>query len=158
MSIKNGNRKNDILFACRGRLVLNHNLKQFPKVNVAYTRFLGYDKDFVINEEEAETVRLIYKLFLAGYPIFGIKRELEAQGRKTATGKTSWCVSSIESILTNEKYKGDALLQKQYVEDFLTKKRKTNEGEVPQYYVEGHHEAIIDPDTFDIHFGKMEGI
>ena len=55
----------------------------------------------------------------------------------------------IESILTNEKYKGDALLQKVYTTDFLTKKKKKNEGEVPQYYVEGNHEAIIPPDIFD---------
>ena len=55
----------------------------------------------------------------------------------------------IVSILTNEKYKGDALLQKVYTTDFLTKKKKKNEGEVPQYYVEGNHEAIISPAVFD---------
>ena len=55
----------------------------------------------------------------------------------------------VESILTNEKYKGDALLQKVYTTDFLSKKKKKNEGEVPQYYVEGNHEAIIPPAVFD---------
>ena len=55
----------------------------------------------------------------------------------------------MESILTNEKYKGDALLQKSYTVDFLSKKMKKNEGEVPQY-VENNHEAIIDPATFDL--------
>ena len=54
------------------------------------------------------------------------------------------------SILSNEKYKGDALLQKTFCEDFLTKKMKINQGEVPQYYVENNHEAIIDPQTFDM--------
>ena len=55
----------------------------------------------------------------------------------------------MKSILTNEKYRGDALLQKQYTTDFLQKKRKTNNGEIPQYYVEEHHEAIIPPAQFD---------
>ena len=56
----------------------------------------------------------------------------------------------MRSILSNEKYKGDALLQKTFCEDFLTKKMKINQGEVPQYYVENNHEAIIDPQTFDM--------
>ena len=61
-----------------------------------------------------------------------------------------WHISTIKSILTNEKYKGDALLQKQFTVDFLTKKRKTNQGEVPQYYVTDDHEEIIDKKTFDL--------
>ena len=120
------------------------------EATVAFTRFLGYDKGFIINEEEAITVRLIYKMFLSGLSMHAIKKELTAQGRKTATGKTDWCISSVKSILTNEKYKGDALLQKEYTKDFLTKKRKKNYGEVPQYYVEDHHMGIIDKDTFDL--------
>lgn len=56
----------------------------------------------------------------------------------------------VRSILSNEKYKGDALLQKSFTTDFLTKKSKINEGEVPQYYVESNHEAIIAPDTFNL--------
>lgn len=65
----------------------------------------------------------------------------------TFAGK--WCEATVKSILTNEKYKGDALLQKSITVDFLTKKIKANEGEVPQYYVEGDHEAIIRPEIFD---------
>ena len=61
-----------------------------------------------------------------------------------------WCSSTVQSILQNEKYKGDALLQKSYTVDFLTKKKKINEGEVPQYYVENSHPAIIEPETFDL--------
>ena len=61
-----------------------------------------------------------------------------------------WTTSTIRSILTNEKYKGDALLQKCYTIDFLTKKRKKNEGEVPQYYVKNSHEAIISPEVYDL--------
>lgn len=63
--------------------------------------------------------------------------------------KKVWHISTIKSILTNEKYKGDALLQKGYTADFLTKKRKTNNGELPQYYIEDDHESIIDKETFD---------
>lgn len=53
-------------------------------------------------------------------------------------------------FISNEKYKGDALLQKSYTVDFLQKKTKKNEGEIPQYYVEGNHEAIIPSETFDL--------
>ncbi|GHV24222.1 hypothetical protein FACS189465_1090 [Clostridia bacterium] len=67
----------------------------------------------------------------------------------TPSGKEKWSKSTVRSILTNEKYKGDALLQKGYTVDFLTKKRKKNEGEIPQYYVENSHEAIIDPEIFE---------
>lgn len=120
------------------------------KASAPFKRFLGYDKGFVINEEQAETVRIIYKLFLEGYSAFSIARKLEGMGKLTATGKSNWNHDVIMDILRNEKYKGDALLQKEYTVDFLTKKRKKNEGEIPQYYVEGHHEAIIEPAVFDL--------
>ena len=121
---------------------------------VAFPRFLGYDRgahkgEYVINEKQAETVREIYRLFLSGLSICAICKELEAQGRTTATGCKKWCPGSVKSILTNEKYKGDALLQKCYTADFLTKKQVKNNGEVPQYYVEGHHEGIVTKEQFD---------
>jgi site-specific DNA recombinase len=119
------------------------------KSSIAFTRFLGYDKDFQINGEEAKTVRLIYKLFLTGLSYYAITKELQRQHLPTPTGAKNWRISTVKSILTNEKYKGDALLQKGYTVDFLQKKRKRNEGEIPQYYVEGHHEPIIQPETFD---------
>ena len=119
------------------------------KASVAYTRFLGYDKDFQINDEQAETVKLIYDLFLDGYNYYGIKAELEKQGRKTAAGKTVWYISSIKSILQNEKYAGHALMQKGFTVDFLQKKHKKNDGELPQQYVEDHHPAIIPPELFE---------
>lgn len=123
------------------------------KASVAFSRFLGYDKgpngEFVINEEQAETVRLIYKLYLMGYSHYAIAKKLTEMGRKTATGKDKWHCSAVMGILQNEKYKGDALLQKQYTSDFLTKKKKKNRGEVPQYYVEGHHEGIVTSEVFD---------
>ena len=79
-----------------------------------------------------------------------IAKGLTADGIPTPGGKTNWQHSTIESILTNEKYRGSALLQKGITTDFLTKRRKTNEGEAPQYYVEQSHEAIIPPDEWEI--------
>jgi len=108
-------------------------------VSMPYKQFLGYEKGEdgtpVINEEEAAIVRLIYKLFLEGKTPAGICRYLEQQGIPTPSGKQKWSQTTVDSILSNEKYKGDALLQKKFTTDFLTKKMKVNEGEVPQYYV-----------------------
>ena len=125
--------------------------KQFAegKTSVGYSAFLGYDKDFKINEEQAKVVKLIYKLFLGGRSFYAITKELEKRGIKSPSGKDRWYISTVRSILTNEKYRGDALIQKQYTADFLDKTRRKNTGEIPQYYVEEHHEAIIPPDLFD---------
>lgn len=123
------------------------------KVSVAYSRFLGYKKGpnggLVVVPEEARTIKLIYKLFMEGLGMKTIAKELTKRGLKTPGGKYTWSTSTVSSILRNEKYKGDALLQKSYTVDFLTKKTKINEGEVPQYYVEHDHEAIIEPQLFD---------
>ena len=125
--------------------------KQFAegKTSVGYSAFLGYDKDFEINEEQAKVVKLIYKLFLGGRSFYAITKELEKCSIKSPSGKDKWYISTIRSILTNEKYRGDALIQKQYTADFLDKTRRKNTGEIPQYYVEDHHELIIPPDLFD---------
>ena len=80
----------------------------------------------------------------------GIAKTLTDEGFPTPAGKHQWGQTTIKSILSNEKYKGDALLQKTFCEDFLTKKMRTNQGEVPQYYVENNHEAIIDAETFEM--------
>ena len=119
------------------------------KASVAYSRFLGYDAGFAVNQEEAETVKLIYDLFLDGYSSMAIKKELEQREIKTPGGGVKWHVSTIQSILRNEKYAGRALMQKGFTVDFLQKKQKKNEGELPQQYVEEHHEAIIPPKVFD---------
>jgi site-specific DNA recombinase len=127
--------------------------KQFQdgKVSMNYHLFLGYDEGFVINPEQAKVVRLIYKLFLNGYSYDAVAIKLTEMGVPTASGKGKrWNKAVVKSILTNEKYKGDALLQKYYTADFLTKKQVLNEGEIPQYYVKHHHEPIIDPDLFDL--------
>ena len=119
------------------------------KVSLPYSHFLGYRKgDNGLPEivpEEAETVRWIYSLFLSGKTTGSIAGLLTREGIPTPAGKKKWAASTVESILKNEKYKGDALLQKAFTVDFLTKKQKKNEGEVPQYYVENSHPAIIDP-------------
>ena len=119
------------------------------KVSLPYSHFLGYRKGAdglpEIVPEEAETVRWIYSLFLSGKTTGSIASLLTREGIPTPAGKKKWAASTVESILKNEKYKGDALLQKAFTVDFLTKKQKKNEGEVPQYYVENSHPAIIDP-------------
>ena len=119
------------------------------KVSLPYSHFLGYRKgDNGLPEivpEEAETVRWIYSLFLSGKTTGSVASLLTREGIPTPAGKKKWAASTVESILKNEKYKGDALLQKAFTVDFLTKKQKKNEGEVPQYYVENSHPAIIDP-------------
>lgn len=110
-----------------------------------------YFESYSIHEDTVgDYLKLIYKLFLDGMTMHTIAGELTKRGIKTPGGKDKWNQSTVRSILTNEKYKGDALLQKSYTVDFLTKKTKTNEGEVPQYYVENNHEAIIDPQIFEL--------
>ena len=108
------------------------------KVSLPYKHFLGYRKGAdglpEIVPEEAEIVRNIYRWFMEGKTPTGIARTLTEQGVPTPAGKEQWCSSTVKSILTNEKYKGSALLQKRFTVDFLTKKSKVNEGEVPQYY------------------------
>ena len=125
------------------------------KVTFPYSRVLGLEKDketgkIVVNPEQAETVRLIYRLFLQGMASHSISKELTRRGLKSPSGKDHWHRSTVLGILRNEKYKGDALLQKTFTVDFLQKKKKKNEGEVAQYYVEGNHEAIISPEVFDM--------
>ncbi len=124
------------------------------KVSMPYKHFLGYRKGEnglpEIVPEQAETVLRIGRLFLEGQTPYGIKCILEADGIPSPAGKATWQPTTILSILTNEKYKGDALLQKTFCTDFLTKKMKVNEGEVPQYYVEGSHPAIMTAEMFDM--------
>ena len=116
-----------------------------PMVN--HNRFMGYTKnedgELVIVPEEAEVVRLIFRLYLEGMSISGICRHLENEGILTVTGRKKWNEGTVNKMLSNEKYMGDALLQKTYTADFLTKKRLKNNGEVRQYYIKNDHDAII---------------
>jgi site-specific DNA recombinase len=130
------------------------------RVAVNHTKFLGYDKDengeLVINEEQAKIVRRIYIEYLDGKGPNRIARELEDEGVPNWNGKAKWYESSIRKMLSNEKYKGDALLQKTYTVDFLSKKRVVNKGEVPRYYVEESHPPIIDKETWEAVQLEME--
>ena len=130
------------------------------KVTVPFNRFLGYDRgpdgNLVVNREQAAIVQRIYAMFLQGMTYNGIAQQLTDDGILSPGGKPKWNTSAVKSILSNEKYKGCALLQKTYTVDYLTKKKKVNEGEIPQYYVEDNHEAIIDPDTFEMVQREME--
>lgn len=119
-----------------------------------FKNFLGYDRGSdgspVINPEQAETVRRIYRQYLEGMSIPQIAASLDADGILTPRRKHKWSHTTIQSILTNEKYNGDALLQKSFTVDFLTKEVKPNHGEVPQYYVTDSLPAIIDPETWEL--------
>ena len=123
------------------------------KVSFQYKHLLGYRKGEnnkpEIVPEEAETVRMIYELFLDGYSMTDIAKRLTLLERKTAHGKTEWHREIIRSILKNEKYAGDALLQKSFIVDCISKKAKKNNGERPMYLVTDHHEPIIDRDTYN---------
>ena len=123
------------------------------KVSLPYSQFLGYARgqDGIpkIVEKEAALVRRIYALFMDGKTACAIAKLLTAEGVSTPAGKAKWSASTIESILTNEKYRGSARLQKRFTVDFLTKTTKLNEGEVPQYWVEQSHEPIIQPDEWE---------
>ena len=124
------------------------------KATVPFGQFLGYDRgedgSLVINEEQAVTVRLIYRMFIEGGTTHAIAKHLTSQGIPSPGGKPKWNSATIKSILTNVKFKGDAHLQKTFTVDFLTKRKKVNEGEIPAYYVEGSHPAIIEAAVFDM--------
>lgn len=130
------------------------------KVSFAYSTVLGFDRgpngEVVVNHEEAKTVRLIFSLFLEGMTPTAIAKELTERGIKSPKGKDKWCQGTVRRMLSNEKYKGCALLQKQFTIDYLTKKLVKNEGQVPQYYVENNHEAIIIPQVFDMVQAELE--
>ena len=108
---------------------------QQGEIQVNCNRFLGYTKDenkhLVIVPEEAEIVKRIYREYLEGASMLKIARGLEADGILNGAGRERWHTSNINQILRNEKYIGDALLQKTYTVDFLTKKRVKNNGLVP---------------------------
>lgn len=130
------------------------------KVTMPYKHFLGYERgedgNPQIVEKEAAIIRLIYQMFLDGKSSSAIARHLTSENIPTPGGKRNWQSSVVQSILTNEKYKGDAILQKGFTVDFLTKKRKTNEGEVPQYYVTNSHPAIVSEEIFDLVQSELE--
>ena len=122
-------------------------------VTMHYKNLLGYEKGPDGKPrtvpEQAEVVRFIYDRYLAGDTAREIKAALEAKGAPTVSGKGTWMASHIRSILTNEKYCGDALLQKTFIQDCISKKVIPNTGQLPKYLVQGHHEPIVSRETFD---------
>ena len=128
------------------------------KYTIHYKEFMGYergeDNKPKINEYEAFIIRRIFYMVLQELSPYQISKILTNEGIKTPMGKDIWHYSVIKSILHNEKYKGDALLQKTFSTSFLTKKRKKNNGEVQQYYIENGHPAIISKTLFE-HVQKM---
>ena len=130
------------------------------KVSFAYSQVLGFykgaDGQILVNQEQAKIVKIIFRMFLEGMSPHSIARKLTEMKIKSPAGKEKWSYNTVRRMLSNEKYKGDALLQKEFTVDFLQKKTKKNEGEVPQYYVEGNHEAIISPEVFDLVQAELE--
>ena len=122
------------------------------KVFITYLTGLSYqrgaDGDPEIVPEEAEVVRRIYRRYLEGCSEGQIQRELTQDGIATAKGVRAWSHQIVHNILTNEKYAGDALLQKTFTTDCISKKVKKNTGELPQYYIKDNHPAIIPRDIY----------
>lgn len=128
--------------------------RKFEKGDIftKYKNFMGYtcvDGEIVIVPEQAEVVRNIFDLYLQGLSLGQIKAYLESQGIKTVTGKETWDAKTIQRMLTNEKYKGDTMLQKTFTEDFMTGKKSKNIGQRNRYYVKGSHPATVSAEVFD---------
>ncbi|MEG2356895.1 MAG: recombinase family protein [Clostridia bacterium] len=123
-------------------------------VTFQYKRLLGYaegeDGNPMIVPEEAEIVKRIFRSYYAGASVSKIKKSLEADGILSPTGKQEWSIGVLQYMIRNERYIGDALLQKTYVVDCLTKETRKNNGEVPQYYVTDNHEPIISRELFHL--------
>ena len=128
-------------------------MRRFEKgIFTNYKAFMGYrcvDWELVIVPEQAEIVKMIFDFYIAGYTFAQIKTKLEKQNIRTTTGKSEWDVTTIQKMQKNEKYKGDALLQKTYTEDYLNGIRKKNIEQRPKYYVKDSHPAIISAAIFD---------
>jgi DNA invertase Pin-like site-specific DNA recombinase len=106
------------------------------------------DGELVINEEEAEVVRRIFDMYLSGIGKQTIANILNAESVTKRNGKSTWSVGSISCILNNERYMGDAILQKRYTSNTFPFSRMINHGEMPQYYVENSNSAIIGHEIF----------
>ncbi len=135
--------------------------KKFEKGDVVIntSRFLGYDKDeygdLVINIDEAEIIKRIYKEYLAGNGSFKIAKILNAEAFPTVTG-AKWNETTIRDILKNEKYKGDVMLQKTFTPNHLTKKKKKNTGVVDSFYIADNHSPIVSKEVWEQVQEKMQ--
>jgi len=122
------------------------------KVAFHYKNFLGFRKGEdgrpEIVPEQAQVIQFIYDSFLSGDSIGGIKDKLEELRIPSPSGKAEWHYSTIQSILKNEKYKGDGIINKTYIEDCISKKVRLNNGERVKFYVENNHEGIISSEKY----------
>ena len=123
------------------------------KVVIQYKHLLGYirgeDGKPKIVPEQAETIRFIFKRYLAGDTLRAIKAQLEAEQVPYVTGEVSWNISTLQSILQNEKYCGDVVMQKTFRKDCISKETVVNTGQLPKYWTRNHHEAIVSREMFD---------
>lgn len=120
-----------------------------------HSTFIGCTKDpvtkkIIIVEKEAKIIREIFDLYINNVGPNEICRIMESRGYLTGRGKTKWNLSYVQSILKNEKYCGDLLLQKTVTTDFLSHKRKRNVNDAPMYYVKDNHEPIVPREIWNI--------
>lgn len=121
---------------------------------VGFNGCFGYDYDpetktLSVNEDEAQTVRMIYDMYLQGYGTTTIAKRLIELGIKNKKGEVSWHTHGVMGIIKNEKYKGDILLGKTFTTDPISKRRLANFGEENQYYIRDHHEPIVSREVWD---------
>ncbi|WHH59853.1 recombinase family protein [Petroclostridium sp. X23] len=111
----------------------------------------GHDREgnIIINEYEANIVRKIFNLYLNGYSILTIIRQLEKEGIKSPTGKEHWAKRTVDTMLSNEKYIGNVIVGKTFSNDFPNNQRKINKGERQKYLVTDSHPPIITKDQFE---------
>lgn len=132
------------------------------KTVLIHTQFLGYTKwpDGVLQivPEEAEIVRKTFDPYIQGNGVRKSKRYLEEHGIKTVTGTAEWSTSTIDRMLSNEKYVGEVRMQKTFTVDFLTSRREKNVGQIGSYPVEDAHDPIIDRETFELVQGMKGSI
>lgn len=123
---------------------------------------LGFDKEkgrdtpLTINEEEAKTVRLCYGMTILGYSFSEIAKTLNDLGLKSKSGNVKWTAAGVRSLVSNEKNAGDLRARKTITRNYKTHKAKKNEGEKPQYYVTGHHAAIVPPLAYEVALKIMD--
>lgn len=123
------------------------------KVTIQYKHLLGYirsaDGKPEIVPDQAEIIRFIFKRYLAGDTLRAIKAQLEAEQVPYITGEVAWNLSTLQSILQNEKYCGDVIMQKTFRKDCISKETVVNTGQLPKYWTQNHHEAIVSREIFD---------
>lgn len=137
----------------RGNILWGQEKRRQNGIVTINSGMFGFCKDadgqIAIDEEQAEAIRMIFQAYLDGDSLTAIKRRLESMGVKTASGRDNWNTAVIQNILSQEKYKGDALLQKTYRASLFDHRTRVNNGEKPKYYVTGCLPAIVTPELYD---------